>query len=197
MPAAKRPERPLVESVKTFAASQSTPVKFERITSAERQQIAAKSTDVRNFRAQRNQWEAPATKSATAASPFTQRPPSAEARPSTETRTAPLTYQRQKEQPPTETKSAAITAPKWSVAQPATRPATETKQSKSEPTLEVRVTRPEQVVVPNTAISPKPSESRYIEKQTPSHPAQEHFSADMTLEGEIPGPGFAAQRPTG
>ncbi len=69
MPAAKRPERPLVQPMRTFAVSQATPVKFERITHAERQQISAKSTEVRNFRDQRNHWEAPASQPTAAPPP--------------------------------------------------------------------------------------------------------------------------------
>ena len=59
LPANRRPERPLVESVKMYAASQHTPIKFERINNAERQQIAMKATDVHGLREQRGQWEAP------------------------------------------------------------------------------------------------------------------------------------------
>ena len=59
LPANRRPERPLVESIKTYAASQRTPIKFERINNTERQQIAVKATDVRGLREQRGQWEAP------------------------------------------------------------------------------------------------------------------------------------------
>jgi hypothetical protein len=59
LPANRRPERPLVESVKTYAASQHTPTKFERLSNTERQQIAMKATDVRGLRDQRGQWEAP------------------------------------------------------------------------------------------------------------------------------------------
>jgi hypothetical protein len=69
LPANRRPARPLVESVKTYAASQRTPTKFERIDTAERQQIAAKATDVRSFRDQRSQWEAPPAQRATAVKP--------------------------------------------------------------------------------------------------------------------------------
>lgn len=59
MPAAKRPERSLVQPVRTFAASPAAPVRFERITPAERQQISARSTEIRDLRSQRTQWEAP------------------------------------------------------------------------------------------------------------------------------------------
>jgi hypothetical protein len=57
LPANRRPARPLVESVKTYAVSQRTPTRFERIDTAERQQIAVKATDVKSFRDQRTQWE--------------------------------------------------------------------------------------------------------------------------------------------
>jgi hypothetical protein len=59
LPANKRPEHPLAEPVKTYAASQTTPIKFERINATERQQIAVKATDVRSLRDQRTKWEAP------------------------------------------------------------------------------------------------------------------------------------------
>jgi hypothetical protein len=159
MPAAKRPERPLVQPMKTFATSQSTPVKFERISSAERQQIAAKSADVHSFRNQRNNWEAPAAKPA---------PTAATLRPT-----------------PAETKPASPTVPSHPAAQPATKPVIEPAKAKpvqAQPAQmpQVRVTRPEQVTVPNTTISAKPSESRYVEKETPSRPAQEHFSTAAT-----------------
>jgi len=48
-----------VESVKTYASSEHTAIKFERINNTERQQIAMKATDVRGLREQRGQWEAP------------------------------------------------------------------------------------------------------------------------------------------
>ena len=162
MPAARRPERPLVQPIKTFAASQSTPVKFERITSVERQQIAVRSTEVRNFRDQRNHWEAPARPPASTVSPVPQR------------------------QPPTGTKPAPATAARQPVVRPATRPAKEVKPAKSVPMPSVRVTRPEQVVVPNPAITPKPSASRYIEKESPSRPAQESYRADAPSNTKSP-----------
>jgi WXXGXW repeat (2 copies) len=69
LPASRRPERPLVEEVKTYATSQHTPIKFERITTTERQQIAVKATDVHSLRDQRHQWEAPAARPAAVAEP--------------------------------------------------------------------------------------------------------------------------------
>jgi hypothetical protein len=45
--------------MKSYASSQRTPVKFERINNTERQQIAVKAADVRGLRDQRGQWEAP------------------------------------------------------------------------------------------------------------------------------------------
>src|SRR2546421_6929378 len=59
LPPNRRPERPLVQSVKTYAVSQHTPLRFERISTVERQQIAVKAADVHTFRDQRRQWEAP------------------------------------------------------------------------------------------------------------------------------------------
>jgi hypothetical protein len=59
----------LIESLKTYAASQHTPIKFERIDTAERQQIAVKASDVKSFRDQRNQWEAPQAQRTTPVKP--------------------------------------------------------------------------------------------------------------------------------
>ena len=135
LPVNRRPERPLVESMKTYAASQHTPIKFERITPGERQQIAVKAADVRSFRDQRSQWEAPA-----------------KSRPATEVRTAP----------------AAAT-----VVRPATKPSREVRPPTVVPPRSVQVTQPERVAVPVTPRTLQPAESHYIEKQPPSHPAQE------------------------
>lgn len=149
LPPAKRAERPLVQPVKTFAVSQATSVKFERITTTERQQFAVKSTEVRNFREQRTHWEAPAAKTV----PM----PSLPSRQPVEPRIKP----------------APMTPPRAPVIQPAVR----AKQEKSAPPP-VRVTRPEQVVVPSPAITAKPTEPRYIEKQAPVRPAQERYRTD-------------------
>jgi hypothetical protein len=76
LPANRRLEWPLVESVKTYAVSQHTPIKFERINSTERQQIAVKATDVRSLRTQRAEWEAPEHKpAASPPRPETKTPP--------------------------------------------------------------------------------------------------------------------------
>jgi hypothetical protein len=160
MPAARRPERPLVQSVRTFAGSQSTPVKFERITTAERQQLAVKSTEVRSFRDQRNHWESPAGQPASPAPPVPRQPS------------------------PTQTRPAPVTSARQPVAQTATKQA---KQPKSVPAPQVRVTRPEQVVVPKPPITARPPDSRYIEKVAPGHPAQEHARTDTTPNTKPPG----------
>ncbi len=149
LPANRRTERPLVESVKSYASSQSTPIKFERISTAERQQIATKSTDVHNLRDQRNRWEAaPAQQKVAVGSTPTHR-------------TTPET------RVPTESKTAS--PEEHTVTQP-TRTA---RQTVVTPPRAVRVTQPEREVVPVTPRTPQPSESRYIAKQPPSHPVQE------------------------
>jgi hypothetical protein len=58
LPQNRRPERPLVEPVRTYAASAQTSIRFERINAAERQQIATRATDVHTLREQRATWEA-------------------------------------------------------------------------------------------------------------------------------------------
>ena len=145
MPANRRPERPLVESVKTYAASQSTPMKFERLTTAERQQVAVKSTEIHQLRQQRGNWEGPAANVSSGA----QHKPTAEPRPTSET----------KSNPP--------------ATHPTTAPSRGVRPPEALPAPAVRVTKPEREVVQNPTSAPKPSESRYIAKEPPSHPVEE------------------------
>jgi len=150
LPANRRPERPLVESVKTYAASQSTPVKFERITASERQQIAVKSTDVRQLRNQRSQWEGPATKG------------------SSETKQTRVVENKPKPE----------ASPNGPGSQATTKPAREVRPPTVSSLPAVRVTQPERVVVANPPSMPKASESRYIQKEPPSHPQQERIRSE-------------------
>ncbi len=149
LPANRRPLRPLVESVKTYAASQSTPIKFERLSSVERQQMAVKATDVRTLRDQRTNWEsAPVQRGAPVI-------PTPQARTTPGTRTAP---------------AALATSPGGHQATPPTQ---QVRRPAVAPAHPVRVTQPERVAVPIMPRTPQPSESRFIAKQPPSHPAQE------------------------
>ncbi len=163
LPVGKRPERPLVQPLGTFAGSQATPVRFERITSTDRQQIAARSSDVRAFRNERNHWESPAAQPAAPASPV------AGQRPTTEPRKGPTAAARQP------------------VAQPLPKPSKQGPSAKGPPAPEVRVTRPEQVAVPNPANVLRSSNSRYIEKVAPGRPAQEHSRVDATADTKSSG----------
>jgi len=76
LPSDQRPERPLVESVRHYAAAQSTPLKFERISTGERQQFTARTAEVGNLRNQRATWETPAR---TTSSPVNREPVAAPA----------------------------------------------------------------------------------------------------------------------
>jgi hypothetical protein len=156
LPANRRSERPLVQSVKTYAASQSTPIKFERISNVERQQIAVKSTNVGGLRDQRSRWEGQAG----AVLPVTKHEPPAQTKPA-------------------ETKPARETAANPAVAHPTTKPAREVQQPEAASPRAVRVTRPEREVVANPP-SAKASESRYIAKSPPSHPAEERPRMEPT-----------------
>jgi len=60
LPANARSERPLVQPLKTYAASPKSPVKFERVSATDRKQISERATEVHNLREQRTHWEAPA-----------------------------------------------------------------------------------------------------------------------------------------
>lgn len=170
LPAARRPERPLVQPIKTYAAAQSTPVKFERIADTERRQLAVKTTEVGNLRNQRAAWEAPARQPVAARTPAVpgNRPPvatSASPRQANPVKSAPAPAARE-------------TAPvnRQPAATPASRtPVRQTVPVKSAPAPAVRVTAPEREVVNTPTIAAKPSESRYIEKTAPAAPAPENF----------------------
>jgi hypothetical protein len=153
LPAAKRPARALAEPLKVYATSQSTPVKFERINTNEREQIAARSKDVGSFRNQREQWESPVRRPASSAPTVPQHEPRSEPKPApTAVPTRP---------PAVGTKSKA--------------PPRHTEVPEHTPAPPVRVTHPEREVISNPPVQPKPAESRYIEKTSPGHPAPENY----------------------
>ncbi|MCX6902087.1 MAG: hypothetical protein NTW03_01140 [Verrucomicrobia bacterium] len=166
LPANRRPERPLVESIKTYAISQHTPIKFERLSTTERQQIAVKAADVHALRDQRGQWEGTPGRPAPAVAAASQHQAVLEPR----------------------TKAAAPEAPMVG------RPTRAARQPMAVPAREVRVTQPERVVVPGTLHSPQPSASRYIEKQAPSQPVQESSRTAPAPSPRSPG-GAAPARP--
>ena len=151
LPPNRRSERPLVQSVQSFATSQSTPIKFERIGTVERQQLAVKAADVRALRDQRNRWEAPPAQSVGSTAAIAKRPAVA-----SEARHVP---------------EQAASAP---VARPAPRPALEARQPEFVRPQSIRVTRPEREYIPIPPRTTSSSESRYIAKAPPSHPMEEH-----------------------
>jgi len=161
LPANRRPERPLVESVKTYAASQRTPIKFERITTVERQQIAVKAADVRNLRDQRGQWEAPTVAQRAATVPTPRTGTTTKAEPA-RTEARPVT------KPQTPTKSEA--PPSAATVAKTTR---EARPPAVVPAHPVRVTQPERVTVTSPPRTPQPAQSHFIPKQPPSRPVQE------------------------
>jgi hypothetical protein len=164
MPVAKRSERPLVQPMRTFAGSQANPVRFERINTVERQQIAVKSAEVRNLRDQRNHWEAPAGKPLATASSVTRPQPVMETKPT----------------------------PKPAFGQPTLKPSKQTGHLSSVPAPEVRVTHPEQVTVPAAATGVRSAESHYIQKVAPVHPVQEPprtVTTPITPTTRTPAPG--------
>jgi hypothetical protein len=144
LPANRRPERPLVESVKTFAVSQHTQIKFQRISNTDRQQIAVKAADVHTLRTQRTQWEAPTQHKAPAA------------RSETIVRNEPV-----RTEPPARKEG------------PAPRTIKTPRNVPVVPARPVRATQPERVTVPTTPRTPQPAQSHFIAKQPPSHPVQE------------------------
>jgi hypothetical protein len=153
----------LAEPVKTYAASQSTPVRFERITTAERQQLATKSKDLGNFRNQRSSWESP---------------------PGQRAASAPAASQHEARPEPKPVPKPSATQP--NVVSTTKAPPKEIKPVKKMPAPPVRVTRPEREVVSNPPIAPKPSESRYIEKSSPSRPSPEAHHAGASSSAKPP-----------
>lgn len=153
LPPNRRPERPLVTPVRMYAASQHTQIRFERINTPERQQIAQRATDVGALREQRNQWEAPSR-------------------------------QRTVEQP--NPNIPRPTAAPSSVPRPAPKPARGRQSPAVVPARQVRVTEPERVTVPTLPRTPAPTESRFIEKVPPTHPAQEHARPSPAPRSQSP-----------
>ena len=166
LPVNRRPERPLAESVRSYAASQHTPVKFERITTVERQQIAVRAADVHNFRDQRSHWEGPAARPAAAVEPAVK--PTARSRIE-----APKPAARPAAQP----QAASRTEAPKPAARPVAQPVRAGRTPAVVPPPAVRVTQPERVTVPSTPRAAQPAESRFIPKVPPSHPAQEQVHA--------------------
>jgi hypothetical protein len=166
LPAAKRPEFPLAESVRTYATLQSTAVKFERISTSEREQLSSAAHEVTSFRNQRARWESPNRPAAT--NPRSG-PPSA-SRP--------------------ETRVEVPTPPAHPTPAPADRSASRvSKDATYRPAPAVHVNKPEREAVSNPPIFPKPSESRYIAKSSPPVPASEHSSKPLSpnTTGHSPG----------
>jgi hypothetical protein len=163
LPVAKRPARPLAQPVRVYAASQNTPVKFERITTAERQQLAVRSKDVGTFRNQRADWESPVHRATPSAPAVTQH----ETRPEPKPAPAPVTRTPSHE-PPAKTPPRQVNVAEHTPAPP------------------VRVTHPEREVISNRPIAPKPAESRYIEKASPAHPAPENYRPGATANPRSP-----------
>jgi hypothetical protein len=146
LPPNRRPEYAWAEPVKTYAASQHTALKFERINTVERQQIAVKATDVRSLREQRNKWEAPPAQHGSGPVP-----------------TANMKTE------PAAPEARAVTKE----APPAIKLGRPVQSSAVAPVHDVRVTQPERVTVPTLPRTPQSGETRYIAKQPPGHPAQE------------------------
>jgi hypothetical protein len=161
LPANRRPERPLVESVKTYATSQHTPMKFERITTVERQQIAVKAADVRSLRDQRGQWEAQPVAHRAANVP-TPRAGTTTKTESARTEARPVT----KPEPPTKSGAPPNAAQVAKTTREARPPAVV-------PARQVRVTQPERETVTSPPRTPQPAQERFIPKQPPSRPVQE------------------------
>src|SRR5262249_42221917 len=133
---------------KVFASSQSTLVRFERINTIERQQLTMKSKEVHALGDQRSAWESP-THKPSPAPPSPRQPDRVEPKPVTASAPGQPTISR--------------------------APVKESPVTRSAPRPDVRVAQPEREVVANPPIVPRPSESRYIAKESPSHPNQETY----------------------
>jgi hypothetical protein len=160
LPADRRPERPLAQPLRTFASSRSTPVKFERINSAERQRFASRATEVSSFRQQRDRWESPTSPAG-----------------ATENRRAPETSTR-RESPPTApaTPTPSRTPPSRIESQPSTedrserpRPTrTQPSETRPEPSPSNRTPQPETPTAPTPSVErERPGDRLESERQPP------------------------------
>lgn len=249
LPPDKRPERPLVQPLRTFAASQVTPAKFERIGSDERELFGGKSRESRQFRDQRSRWEAPVEEPSITAPREVQPPRKTDNPPGYQRRTVdPATgnvrpdekspnYERRTVDPATGNVRPAEQSPDYQrrsvdpgtgAARPAqptppgyqrrpvtpsTRSADETElriirpepletatersrsselrtirpeplesaTERSRPT-ELRIIRPEPLAIPTPSSPARPSDSRYIPKESPSRPSQDSYQTIPTEE---------------
>jgi len=177
LPEAERSAPRLVASLKAHAASQSTPMKFERINTAERQKIAVQTTEAHQFREQRAHWEAPVTPASHAA---TGGHPPVELKPQHAT-------------VPAELKPQHVIGPVV-VAHPAAAHLKEVTRAPMAPPHDVHLTQPVRVQIPSPPIVAKPAESRYIQKEPPAHPAQEHSHLPPGPNPGRPGLGRDSQK---
>lgn len=163
LPPNRRPERPLVQSVKSFASSQNTPIKFERLGTAERQELAVKAADVRTLREQRNRWESQSVQ--------------------------PAPHDTVSAKHPVEREAWRVSEPAANApsVRPTQRPAAEPRQPESVRTQPIRVTRPEREYIPNPPRTANPFESRYIPKEPPGHPSEERSRMEPVSGHGLPG----------
>jgi len=150
LPAAQRQERLLAEPIRTYAAAQSTPMKFERISNTERQQLTVRTAEASNLRNQRSSWEAPTRP---AADPVNHASAPARQNYNRDTTPTPTRQNYNREAIPT--------------------PARQNYNRDITAAPAVRVTAPEREIVNTPTIRSQPAESRYIEKTAPTAPAPE------------------------
>ena len=178
----------LVTTLKAHAASQSTPLKFERINTAERQQLATQATAAHAFRDQRAQWETPAAHAAAGnhkvveAKPVHENMPLVIAHPAAQPKESPrIALEAQHvghaEQPEGHANVAQVST--HSFAQPK-----EMTRAALVPPHTVHLTQPERVQIPTPPIVARPATTRYIQKDPPAHPIQEHaHQTQVTPQG--------------
>ena len=155
----RRSERPLVQPLKTYVASPTTPIKFERVNAADRQQLSTRATEDRKLRDQRNRWESPAVQPATGVHGATRRQTTTETRAASEAAVNPPVT-RSTARPVKETKPSEVSQPQADrvtrptnreVAPATARPVKETKPAEVSQPQADRVTRPNREVAPAAA----------------------------------------------
>ena len=189
LPVAERSTVQLVTTLQVHAASKATPMKFERVTTLERKQIVTRTAEAHVFREQRAQWEAPAATHEAAVHHPVEIKPTHENTPhppeivKVAHETVPQPAPRNVEHPKELTHTPVVPPHEVHVAQPGTptpQPAHNVERPREivhapmAPPHPVRATQTEHVQIPAPPIVAHPAETRYIQKEPPAHPTQEH-----------------------
>ena len=195
LPEPQRRALQVAQPISVAVTSRKTPLKFERINTAEQQRISKQATAVRTFRDERNRWESPAAVSKpvppskerkdTVPAPADRRqvvPPPVERKD-----TAPAD-RRQVVPPPTERKDTAPAPADRRQVVPApmerkgTAPAPAAQRAPAPaPARDTRVSKPERVKIPSSPIVGRPDAPGAIRQGPPARPVGENKGREVDI----------------